>query len=282
MNTILKDFTIGADPEFICTKGNSIIRADDWVGDFNNEDFGADGNHVTFELRPAPSVNPLDVVNNIHDIFVRKVIEQPQFLRFNWHAGSWYKRHPLGGHVHFGIMDNEFQHSQAVNVLDNYVGLISLLLEKKDDAIKRRNDTYGHMGCQRPQDWGFEYRPMSSWLSSPYVASSLLCLSKVVMYEALNNDNFVPKERATPAHFAFVQQDKIKIMFPEIWKEITKMHLYQTYKPYIDLIYFMIKNNYTWITTTPMKECWGVTDMTPCIINKANINVLWNRFEIEG
>ena len=34
------------------------------------------------------------------------------------------------------------------------------------------------------------------------------------------------------------------------------MKLYQKYKLYIDLIYFLVKNELTWFPKTTMKEAW--------------------------
>src|SRR5579862_1718702 len=146
MNTEVIDFTVGADPEFACSHKRELVNACDWVSGADDEDFGSDGNDITFELRPAPSRNPLQIVTNIRDIFVRQVIREPKFLKFKWVSGSWHKGYPLGGHVHFGLTNQQIRHETAIEYLDHYVGSISLLLEKRSDAIKRREDSYGRMG----------------------------------------------------------------------------------------------------------------------------------------
>ena len=282
MNENLIDFTIGADPEFgALDRSGNIVCASDYVDGGNDVEFGCDGNDMTFELRPAPSKNPLQIVNNIHDIFVRKTIETPEILKLKWIAGTWHAGYPFGGHVHFGLSNRQVNHSEAINHLDHYVGVVSLLLEVKADGIKRREDSYGGMGDMRTQSWGFEYRPMSSWLSSPYVAAAILCLSKTVMYEKLNNPNFKWHQFAVPADFRNMNQERILSKFPEIWADITKMYLYQQYKPYIDLIYFLVKNRLTWLTASGMKESWGVVNMTPCISNKVSMDILWHRYNSE-
>lgn len=282
MNENLIDFTIGADPEFgALDRSGNIVCASDYVDGGNEAEFGCDGNDMTFELRPAPAKNPLQIVNNIHDIFVRQTIETPELLKLKWIAGTWHSGYPFGGHVHFGLTNRQVNHSEAINHLDHYVGVVSLLLEVKADGIKRREDSYGGMGDMRTQSWGFEYRPMSSWLSSPYVAAAILCLSKTVMYEKLNNSNFKWHQFAVPGDFRNMNQERILSKFPEIWADITKMHLYQQYKPYIDLIYFLVKNKLTWLTASGMKESWGVVDMKPCISNKVSMDILWHRYNSE-
>ena len=283
MNDKVIDFTIGADPEFFCLgKNNKIIQAYEWVNDADDGEFGADGCGTTFEIRPAPSKEPLKVVNNIHEIFVRKTIESPDILKFKWYAGSYKSGYPLGGHVHFGLTDNIINHTNAVNFLDNYVGVTSLLLEVKEDGLKRRaGRNYGYIGDYRQQEWGFEYRAMSSWLTSPYVAAAILCLSKTVMYEAVNNPDFKWHEFACADDFFRMNQKRILSKFSEIWADITKMELYQTYKPYIDLIYFLISKKLSWISASGMKESWGVVDMQPVISSKIGLDVIWARYNNE-
>lgn len=277
------DFTIGADPEFaIVNRNNRVIQAGDYFSDDNGEQFGCDGNGITFEVRPDPSKEPLQVVNNIHDIFVRQVIAEPEFLKFKWLSGSFQHGYPLGGHVHFGISNRHVSHEVAVNFLDHYVGLISLLLEVKRDGKRRRDDDYGSMGDYREQEWGFEYRPMSSWLSSPYIAAAMLCLSKTVMFEVMNNPNFEWHKLAQADDFYLMRQSKILEHFPTLWKDITKMRMYQVYKPYLDLIYFLVKNKLTWIPPTSMKECWGVADMSVCFTNKLSLDAIWARFNADS
>lgn len=274
------DFTIGADPEFLCVDNRGrTVPSSSALADSNNDEFGCDGNGTTYELRPEPSRNPMKIVNNIRDIFIRQTIEQPKFLGYKWIAGSWHNRYPLGGHVHFGLTKNQIDHPTAVNFLDHYVGLISLLLENPVQGRRRRSDGYGHMGDMRnDHDWGFEYRPMSSWLSSPYVAAAMLCLSKTVMFEVMNNPKFQWHKFALPEHFESVDHPKILAKFPEIWKDITKMHLYQHYKPYLDFIYFLVSNKLSWLSTNSMRDTWGVVSMEPCLTDKVGIDFIWNRF----
>jgi hypothetical protein len=59
------------------------------------------------------------------------------------------------------------------------------------------------------------------------------------------------------------------------------MHLYQTYKPYIDLIYYLVRNRLTWLNANDMKDCWGVIDMSKCISEKVGVDVIWNRYNLE-
>ena len=282
MNRRVIDFTMGADPEFAClNQKGQMITATDFVSQEEGVEFGSDGNGITFEIRPAPSKDPIQVVNNIRDIFVRQTINEPEFLKFKWISGTWHRGYPFGGHVHFGIPARLIAHTDAVNFLDHYVGLVSILMEIRQHGLKRRADDYGCMGAFRKQKWGFEYRTMSSWISSPYIATAMLCLSKTVMYEVLNNSRFKWHKFAVKDDFYKMNQKKVIEKFPTIWSDITKMYLYQLYKPYIDLIYFLIENKLTWLPTTGMKECWGIVDMKPCISNKIGMDLIWHRYNVE-
>ena len=282
MSKKLIDFTVGADPEFVCLNDRGqTIYACDLVSEETGTELGADGNHKTFEVRPAPSENPIKLVANIHDIFVRQSFEQPEFLKLNWKAGSYAGGFPLGGHVHFGLDNKRIDHMCAATFLDNYVGVVSLLLEDVEGGLCRRDDGYGIPTGDakiRTQPWGFEYRVMSSWLSSPYVSAALLCLSKVVMYEAVNNPNFKWHKFAQKNFFEEMKHDRVLEKFPKIWADIVTMKLYQEYKPYIDLIYFLVSNRLTWFPATSMKESWGVVNMQPCLANKIGMDVIWSRY----
>lgn len=133
----------------------------------------------------------------------------------------------------------------------------------------------------REQNWGFEYRPISSWISTPYVATAILALSKTVMYEVLNNPKFDWHTYVVGGDFTQMNQSKILKSFPEIWNQIIKMKLYQIYKPYIDLIYFLITNKLTWLSASGMKESWGIIDMKECVSRKMAIDFIWNRYNLE-
>lgn len=272
------DFTIGADPEFCCVDGRTLVESGAYTN--NTNQFGCDGNGVTFEVRPDPSKDPLEVVSNIHDIFARQIHGNKDFLRFNWKAGGYYADCPLGGHIHFGIPGRKVPVATATTVLDNYIGAITLLIEHKGQGLRRREEGYGQMGDHRPQSWGFEYRSCSSWLTSPYISAAILCLAKTVMYELTNNSQFEPKVLITPDDFRLMRIDRIMEYFPQIWGDIIKMAKYQEYKPYIDLIYFLIKKKMTWFPSTNLKEAWGLIDLSNAC-DMIQMNVIWERFKQE-
>ncbi|MEK6878227.1 MAG: hypothetical protein AABY22_01395, partial [Nanoarchaeota archaeon] len=139
------EFFCGADPEIAMKSGNSLIYSRDYLYHNNNlypedhvdDEFGSDGYGKAFELRPAPSKCPLELVKNMHGILKRKVKKDKKILNFNWKTGSYVIPNcPLGGHVHFGVRN--YKYLESFIHLDQYLGLPLILLEDKDEARKRR------------------------------------------------------------------------------------------------------------------------------------------------
>jgi hypothetical protein len=273
-----KDFTMGADPEFVIynkTTG-SLLESENEVNSYSR--FGADGNGITFEVRPLPSKNPLQVVSSIHNIFTGQVLASPKLFKHEWKAGSFYDGCPLGGHIHFGVGGDEISYATTASILDNYLGALTLLMEDYDEGLSRRSEGYGFAGDYRTQDWGMEYRPCSSWLTSPYVSAAVLCLAKTIVFEVMNNPNFKPRHYTNRDVFEYMKTDYLQDHFPKAWEEITKMKLYQSFKPYIDIIYHIIKSKKCWYPNTDMKTAWGIVDVSSMVKNKIGMDVVWQRF----
>lgn len=275
-----KEFSIGCDPEFVCTdRYNTVMTATNYVP--QNGRLGVDGNGVTFEVRPDPSYDPFKVVECIHEIFFQESLKR-EILMLDWYSDSCYKDYPLGGHIHFGFLQNKIDYEKAAHLLDNYLGSISLLIENQTSARNRRSKGYGYMGDWRSKNHGFEYRTISSWLVSPHISCSILCLAKTIIYELLENENFFKKSYFSFKEkdiFSKVQQYPIKQKFSLIWYDITKMNLYKKYKIYIDLIYFLIKNDLTWCPRASMKEVWGLRDLRKIdVMNKVDLDIIWYKY----
>ncbi len=275
-----KNFSVGSDAELICVRGNTVIESGDTTDEY--EEFGADGSGINFEVRPSPSVNPLQGVANIRGIFMQQIAKNPEFAKYKWIAGSNYRNYPLGGHIHFGIKQNLIGPVKACEILTQYVGCISLLVEDKSQSRRRRCEGYGTANDYREQDHGFEWRTPSSWLVSPYIAAAFLCLSKAVMYEVLNNPKFSPTQYVDSGVFNDIAKNYeddslIREKFPKIWAEITKMKLYQSYKPYIDILHYLVTKKLTWFPKGGLKETWGLMDVNARNKN-VSLDVIWSRY----
>lgn len=76
-----------------------------------------------------------------------------------------------GGHIHLGqnaILENELQSLNVVRMLDLFLAVPFVLLDK-DNSGKARREIYGQAGTHRKPDFGrLEYRALSNyWFSSP-------------------------------------------------------------------------------------------------------------------
>jgi len=255
-NTV--DFTIGHDVELILShKGNRVL-ADNNIKD----EFGADGSggwQIT-EIRTVPTPCPIETVNLIRSVFLRKTKKCPNVLNYDWLAGSYRLSRPIGGHIHAGT-GKMLEPSFANNVVGNYLGALSLALENRKEAMQRRKSEYGLLSDFRVQPHGFESRMFSSWATSPAVALAHLCLFKTIIYELLNNKSFSPNQRFDDKDFLNANQEKVRKLFPEIWKEVQGMVLYKKYQNYLDIFPFLINNRLTWYPKTgDVKTAWGISD----------------------
>lgn len=277
LKPIKNDFTIGTDAEFVITTANNQLV---YSGEYTPKGpMGADGNERTWEVRSKASPNPLELVRNIQSIFSNYISEYPQFMGYNWKAGAWpYDQCPTGLHVHFGVSAKKTNCEQAALFLSNYVGAISLLLERESESKKRRtyrDCEYGWIANYRHKPWGWEYRSMSSSLVSPYVTTALLCLSKVVYYEFQHSKSVSCDTYIDYNDFNNHRIGGLRKNFHKLWKDIVKMKLYQHYKPYIDILYFLVTNNLTWYPKDKnMKEAWGLTDVS-IPLGAVDLNAIW-------
>jgi len=286
-----KDFTIGADPEFlIFDENNEIIAADKWGNEEDN--FGADAGDINFEVRPTPSYSPLEVVNNIHEIFLQQIFKESKFANvYSWKAGSYFSPHrsfydngyPLGGHIHFGTK-GIIAGRDSTKILSQYVGACSILIEDRKEGQKRRAGEeeyycYGQPNNFRTQNYGFEYRTPSSWITSPYVAAAILCLAKTVLFEVINNTSFKPGNYANKEDFKEMNTTKVKLHFPKLWDDVKKMALYPIYKQYLEFIPFLVDNNRNWFPKCGMKAAWGVIDVNALPKQNITLDSIWGHYK---
>lgn len=272
------DFTLGADPEFCCTHEGRVIQAKLVCkgGAANDGKLGSDGNGVSFEVRPDPTPNPLEIVSNIRDIFLSEVAHNPEFLKYDWLSGSYQQNYPLGGHIHFGIHGSTIHPKDACNALSQYLGATTLLIEETNQAINRRKGAdYGKFIDYRVQAWGFEYRTPSSWLTSPHVAAGVLCLAKMVMFEMLNNKTFTPANFCDAGTFSEVRVAKLLQDYPKIWEDITKMALYPMYKKHVDVLNYLVTNKLTWFPNGNMLNSWGIHSLPPTAKDEVTLESIW-------
>jgi len=276
----LKDFKIGADPEFLLvTKRGSPVSGKKIHGrNPSYSEIGCDGNGYTCEMRPEPSENPLEVVANIYDILHRKAASYPKFLTYDWHAGSFKcNRYPLGGHIHFGIKQGT---QDLLRSLAAFLAPVLLLLEDKEGAVSRRRHGYGTRSDMRTQAHGIEFRFPSSWLTSPHVSAGVLCLAKTVAYEqhikkGLSRTEVEAAHGAAGPLIDTLDQARLREIYPGIWARITQMEKYGEYQGHIDFLNFLVSNKLTWLPTCGMREAWGIVDSKKSFSTKVDLEEIW-------
>jgi hypothetical protein len=186
-------FTIGADPEIMLRGKQGVIAACSIVSEMDAHhnaygSYGRDGCDQILELRPKAATTPYMLVKNIQKVIELACSKNRHLLNHAWMAGSFKEDWGIGGHIHFGVRQRPFM----VPMLDHFLAGFVTLIESKEEAIARRGKKgYGKMGDFRHQDWGFEYRTLSSWIASPCVALAVLSLAKHIMNQFEIEDNHI-------------------------------------------------------------------------------------------
>lgn len=306
------EFKLGADPEFLCASRNITVYASDHIHKFTREnqsvdgidsqdpisrsEFGRDGAGTPFEIRPKPETDPVKLVMNIREILSTASRLTPTLYQYDWLAGSYRKGCSIGGHIHFGIRSvtggNTSTYEVLTRILDDYLGIVTTLVESHEEGKLRRATGYGCPGQWREQPHGFEYRTPGSWLTSPYIATGILCLGKTVVNEVLGKTGFKFRHHATTGELPspLGVSDKIRLskmpdliaVFDSVWEDITKMELYKEYKQYLEVLRFLIVNKRTWYPSVSMKEAWGISEISIPMPKSVSINDVWSKYKLEA
>lgn len=255
---------LGADPEFVLVRrhngtvrcASDVFPMDGSVG-YDRQRTVIHGRrcHPIAEIRPMPSDSPYTLVEHVQRELQRAYRMAPD-RNTDWLAGA----NPAdgcftGGHVHFsGVVPTTF----LLRALDNYLALPALLMENPALARARRS-RYGLLGAfRRKEHGGFEYRTLSSWLTSMRRARSTLCLAKLVAVE-------YPRLRrhllATPeAQRAFYQGDKeiFRDAVEDLWHDMRATDSYQEFSQDLEGTRIWILNRRQWRERADLKRLWRV------------------------
>lgn len=182
---LINRFSIGADPEF-------TFRALDKSYIYANRlnlgtmmAFGADISGRQAELRAYPSRFVLDIVASLLDTLRWMAYYNPQTLSYIWDASGYVPEGDgCGGHIHFGR--KRFSYTNEIKSLDS----LSQYLMKSDSLLgaKERlaNTNYGRANDFRVTSYGYEYRGISTWLNTPFLAYLALTLGKLSIFHDLS------------------------------------------------------------------------------------------------
>jgi hypothetical protein len=199
--------TIGADPEFEIYLNSKIVNASSIGFYYDHGKIGVDGSGCQLEIRPSPSDNPDQVIENIKNlltIFVEKC---------RLKVGVAGNRYPLGCHIHFGGMKAT---RDFISVLDYYLG------EKLIETSGRARGDYKFLGAWRLQYWGFEYRTLpSSILFDPKVAIAVFKVAKRLAEAYYNEDGVeLPPTHSEYERLGITREMEIIDEFAKKWHNI--------------------------------------------------------------
>jgi hypothetical protein len=154
--------TLGADPEYELVVGDRIVNAWRFYGcngrpstdrrsatDMHTK-IGTDGHAETFEMRPDPVKEPIEMLNDLRDLY-RQVYSRGHRLAI---SGN---REAIGGHIHFGVGKATYEGGECqglVQALDDFLG------RRLVELSGRARGGYCQLSAQRVQPHGFEYRSL--------------------------------------------------------------------------------------------------------------------------
>jgi hypothetical protein len=191
---LLNHFKVGADPEFVFNDvangrnriGGGYVHAQ-LMGMTTLEAFGADMNGRLAELRAFPSTFVLEVVASLMDTLRWMPVFYPDVLNYQWIAPAFFGQDGVGGHVHLGRKKQDGE--ATVKNLDMLVKVLVGLncVDAEGQNARLAHTAYGRPGDIRPQEHGYEYRTMPTWMASPWSAYLALTLAKLCVFHPLSD-----------------------------------------------------------------------------------------------
>jgi hypothetical protein len=166
------EILLGMDPELEVSYQNAYIKAAEILPFSGN--LGTDGSGCQVELRPFPSSNIDELIQNIRDLLVSF---HKNFPSYNLIVSG--DKYPLGAHIHFNLpLDKEF-----VKILDDFLGQWLLPLSG------RARGHYKSLSNVEGKVYGFEYRSLpSAILLTPQILATVLRISKHLAHEFYMGD----------------------------------------------------------------------------------------------
>lgn len=266
----MPDLTLGADPEFGLLSRGALVHADNVITDDTTRtlEFGCDGSGRPVELRPKPATNPLSLVANIRSSLRSGYEKYPDLKSYKWKAGSMVATDPIGGHIHFGhpeLQASEDYREAVSNVLNKTLAPCGVLIEDEEEArVRRMGSTYGGIEHEpyRKQDWGMEYRVLSSWIVSPRVAGAVLSTAYSIVDTALHDKPLWKEMENLPAasknEIQYPDRIALAVLAPGIVNLIRRTKAYQTLKSHIETLISMVAFSKDWNCQRDMKDTWNL------------------------
>ncbi|MDR6549630.1 putative amidoligase domain-containing protein [Paenibacillus qinlingensis] len=252
---------LGCDPEFLLVNPQGkVVFADRFLtreGAVGSDAIVLSGHRVILplaELRPQPSVDPLQLVKNVRvtmGIAARKITDHS----LAWCSGGMPVRgYPLGGHIHFSRC---WMNVHLLRVLDNYLALPLILIE--DESTRGRRPKYGYLGDFRKKSHGgFEYRTLPSWLQSPTITRGVFALAALLV----NNYWRLPRKplQELDIQAAYYKGDKNRLQgeVAKLWKDLEQLKGYELYAGALEGLRLQITSMLPWREMADIRVAWKI------------------------
>lgn len=309
MPTVEKAFKlkIGADPEFSVLWNNQRVPANQVLANLFRDDsrrngssvrtsggeLGVDGCNATGELRPNPSLDPLETAKNI-GLMIEAFAEKG--MGFDLSTLSLWA--PIGGHIHLELPENVA--SSDVRIKQWHRQLMSfympVMMGEEKASVKLRCSSYGKIDDVRGPEGNrrtMEVRcPSAEWITTRKVCEAMLAYMSVVWHEVIHNPKSLPQELLVKTEkqllalqdmavndFNLVNQSILKL----IATTIRKFEMYPKYK---DQIEYILKPQRVLADKREVgfsiKEGWGFTKSTKGITKRLFLSGQKNAPVIDG
>lgn len=260
-------FKIGADPEFTIMCGIKVASACNTIPilvkenkDCVKEDMGYaikkhgnigwDGSSATGEIRPSPSNDIQEVVDNIRELFSATTKKINIFQ-----LSTLSLRQSIGGHIHLELKEEHKENTKTQEKVARALSSFYLPLMLGENMVSlnlrwSKNSSYGDLLDYRYENGKtLEYRcPSAEWLTTPKVAYSTLAYFGVVYNEIIKNpDEFTKKykdviikskEQSKGLQTLVLSNsaEMIKSLFDKINRHIKDFELYKDFEQEIKFI----------------------------------------------
>lgn len=271
--------TIGADPEMVLVSPltGQTISAQTIFNGSTTAEFGLDGSPTTVEIRPKPADNPLELVENIYQLFNVAQKKYPEVFRLKFQASDI--NYSIGGHLHFGhslLVENREGQKKIIKMLDMYLAPLVSLVEIPAHHKSRLKGSYGRMGDVRPAPWGIEYRTLPSWIATRKLAEAVTCLGYGLVEQALLGDLLkltLPAVINYDDLISLYQNGNMSLMrlgLPYLIKDLKKIPMLQTYNKEIKYLIDSAKAGRP-LFESEIKESWHLKFLDIAKMKLANL-----------
>ncbi len=273
-----REVKLGADPEFMLSKSSKMVAASRYfphhgrVGCDNIRTSNKQQRPIA-ELRPQPSISPLELTENVKTALFSAAKMAPH-RNIKWVAGSQpFNGYPIGGHIHFSNTKLSFA---VLRSLDNFVAIPLCMIENNRSARLRRQ-RYGALADYRLKKYGgFEYRTLASWLVSPEITKAVLCLAKIAISCYLDLDqNYLASVEAQRAFYKG-NREYFKPIFDDLWSRISETDMYPQYANELQVLCDMINDDLHWNEKDDIRKAWqmiGILKRKKSIFKKRTIKI---------